>query len=169
MTYHWWRITPNCHIGCIKYKCIAIYRLCLTFRSRRTVRVIRSFVFDGEKLICWEKGSCKLPKSFLPVFSHILSPNVLRFCHCHFLCRLQTHVEWLLQVWFVPHAGGKACAQTCRSTDRVDGTTTSLPVGWSAIPILAWAKDFSLICNLHTMSGVQPTSYSMGTGVLSRR
>jgi hypothetical protein len=55
----------------------------------------------------------------MPVLPHILSALVLCFCHCHFLCRLQTHeicciVEWLWQVWFVPHAGGKTCAQTCR-------------------------------------------------------
>jgi len=46
--------------------------------------------------------------------------------------------------------------------------STRLRVGRSGVPIPVWAKDFSLLHTLQTGSGAHPTSYSMGTGILSQ-
>ena len=45
---------------------------------------------------------------------------------------------------------------------------TRLRAGRLRVQIPVWATDFYLLCNVHTGSAVNPASYCMGTGVLSR-
>jgi hypothetical protein len=51
----------------------------------------------------------------------------------------------------------------------VAGKATGLCARRSRIRILLGVKDFSLLQNFQSSSGAHPASYSMGTGVLSRR
>ena len=56
----------------------------------------------------------------------------------------------------------------CGSHDSVVGMATKLRTEGSGNRILARAKDFFVLQNAYTGSGVYPASYSMGTGVYSK-
>jgi hypothetical protein len=49
----------------------------------------------------------------------------------------------------------------------MDGVATRLRSGRPGLRISAEARDFYLIKNCHTTSGASPSSYAVGTGILS--
>jgi hypothetical protein len=54
------------------------------------------------------------------------------------------------------------------SRDSVIGIVTRLRAGWTGVQVPAGARDFLFSKTVQTSSGGHPTSFSMGTGFLSR-
>ena len=64
----------------------------------------------------------------------------------------------------------QSCQAGPRSeTGSVVGIGSRVLVGLSGVRISAWPRDFSLVSNVQTGSGIHPTSYSMDAGFFTPR
>jgi hypothetical protein len=103
--------------------------------------------------------------------------------YMHFLSFFQSRIHTVMR-WYVnflsPYVDSSISANYMVDVDiyihasaswswgSIVGMATRLQAGQSGVRILVGARDFSLLQNIHTVSGTHPASCSVGMGILSQ-